>query len=66
MLNFFTILRLRGEWEILALKFVGVNQNGTLDSLRDFLSKGHRKNRFREGYDRAVELAEEILELADE
>jgi len=65
-MTFFDILRLRGEFEILAMKFTGVNQNGTIEGLEAFLDNGHRKNRFRPGYERAREVAETILEALDE
>lgn len=60
-ISIFEILNLRSEWEDLARNFVGVNQNGTVDSLHDFVENGVKKNRFRPGYDRAVEVANTIL-----
>lgn len=62
--SIFELLELRSEWEELARNFTGVNQNGTLDSLVEFLENGHKKNRFREGYDRAIYIAKEILKGA--
>ena len=61
MLSVFEILNLRTEWEELARGFVGVNQNGTIDSLREFVSNGHKKNRFRPGFNEAIDIAETIL-----
>lgn len=60
-MSVFELLNLRSEWEDLARNFVGVNQHGTIDSLKEFLEIGHRKNRFRDGFEEASELAEMIL-----
>lgn len=60
-MNVFNYLNLRSQWEDLARNFVGVNQHGTIQSLQDFVENGHRKNRFRDGYEEAMELAEMIL-----
>jgi hypothetical protein len=59
-MSIFEYLNLRSEFEDLARHFVGVNQNGTVDSLKEFKSKGAKKNRFRDGYDRAIEIANEV------
>lgn len=59
--SIFELLELRSEWEDLARHFSGVNQNGTLASLKDFRERGFKKNRFRPGYQRAMDIAEEIL-----
>jgi len=61
-MNVFEYLVLRSEFEDLARFFVGVNQNGTVDSMKEFLEIGHKKNRFREGYDRAVEICQEVTD----
>ena len=60
-MDIFRILNLRTEWEDLARNFVGVNQNGTVDSLDDFVKNGAKKNRFRPGFDKAIDIAESIL-----
>jgi hypothetical protein len=62
--SIFELLQLRSEWEDLVRNFTGVNQNGTLDSLQEFLDNGHKKNRFRDGYDLAIDIAQEILKGA--
>lgn len=62
--SIFELLELRSEWEDLVRNFTGVNQNGTLDSLQEFLDNGHKKNRFRDGYDQAIDIAKEILKGA--
>lgn len=63
-LNIFDLLNLRSEWENLARNFNGVNQHGTLDSLRDFVENGHKKNRFRPGFNKAIDIAEVILKVS--
>lgn len=61
-LSIFDILRLRSEWEDLARGFAGVPQDGTLDNLEYFIQNGHRKNRFRPGFQTALDIAERILQ----
>lgn len=58
----FELLMLRSEWEDLARNFRNINQHGTLDSLEHFLAFGATRNRFRDGFDRAVEIANSIIE----
>jgi hypothetical protein len=60
-MDVFEYLNKRSEFEDLARYFVGVNQNGTVDSMKDFIENGHKKNRFREGFDRALEICEEVV-----
>lgn len=60
----FELMMLRSEWEDLARNFRNINQHGTLDSLEQFLASGATRNRFREGFDRAVEIATIITEQA--
>lgn len=60
----FELMMLRSEWEDLARNFRNINQHGTLDSLEQFLVSGATRNRFREGFDRAVEIATIITEQA--
>lgn len=60
----FELMMLRSEWEDLARNFRNINQQGTLDSLEQFLASGATRNRFREGFDRAVEIATIITEQA--
>ena len=57
----FELLELRTEFEELASSFKLSSKHGNLDGLRAFLDNGHKANRFRPGYDRAVELAKTIL-----
>ena len=60
-MNIFEYLVLRSEFEDLSRYFVGVNQNGTLESMKNFIESGHKKNRFREGFDRALEICQEVV-----
>jgi hypothetical protein len=60
----FELMMLRYEWEEIARNFRNVNQNGTLDSLQQFLDRGAVRNRFRDGFDRATEIANIIIEQA--
>jgi hypothetical protein len=59
--NIFEILNLRSEWEDLARSFADIDNNGTIQNLQYFKDNGFRKNRFRPGYERAMEIAIEIL-----
>lgn len=60
----FELLELRSEWEELARHFRNMPQQGTLDNLQRFVDTGHKANRFRDGYARAVEIANIIIEQA--
>jgi hypothetical protein len=52
---------LRTEWEDLIKDFKFVGKEGTIDNLQTFIENGHKGNRFRPGFDRAVEITQEIL-----
>ena len=60
----FELLELRFEWEEFARNFRSTPQQGTLDNLQRFVDTGHKANRFRDGYARAVEIANIIIEQA--
>ena len=60
----FELLELRFEWEEIARHFRSTPQQGTLDNLQRFVDTGHKANRFRDGYARAVEIANIIIEQA--
>ena len=57
------ILRLRSEFEELAINFEVAEEkrHGVINSLEWFKRYGNRKNRFRNGYDRALEICNIIL-----
>tara|TARA_B100000768_G_scaffold181198_1_gene203277 strand:- start:2358 stop:2555 length:198 start_codon:yes stop_codon:yes gene_type:complete len=60
------ILSLRFEYEEIVANFVIPDQrkNGVLDNMIWFRKYGNKKNRFRPGYDRAVEIANKIYKSA--
>ena len=61
--DFFQMLNLRSEFEDLARNFEMPEErrSGIINNLEWFKNQGNKKNRFREGYNRAVEICEEIL-----
>lgn len=61
--DFFQLLNLRSEYEEIArnLEMPADRREGIINNLEWFLNHGNKKNRFREGYDRAVEICKEIL-----
>lgn len=63
-MNLFRMLQMRTEFESLVSgrsRFDLPSREGDINSLRYFVSEGHKKNRFRKHYARALELAETIL-----
>lgn len=63
----FELLQLRFEWEEIARTFKLSDRSGHLDNLKRFVQAGHKANRFRDGYARAVEIANIIIaECPDE
>ena len=60
-MNVFEYLMLRSEWEELVKDFKFVGKDGTIDNLHQFFLTGHKGNRFRPGYSRALEITEQIL-----
>lgn len=61
----FEYLNLRYEWEEIVKSFRfpkghAHQKIGTIDNMTYFLERGPINNRFREGYDRAVEIAKEV------
>lgn len=63
-MSVFELMMLRSEWEDIARNFRNINQHGTVASLEQFLAYGMVRNRFRDGFDRAVEIATIITEQA--
>ena len=61
----FELMMLRFEWEEIARYFRNSPQQGTIDNLQKFVDTGARSNRFRDGYDRALEIANIIIEQAN-
>jgi hypothetical protein len=60
MKSVFELLNLRYEWEEIVRDYKFVGKQGTLDNLELFVQNGHKGNRFRGGFDRAVEIAKII------
>lgn len=58
------LLVLRSEYEDLARNFdiTDDKRHGVINSLEWFKRYGNRKNRFRNGYDRAIEICNVMLE----
>jgi hypothetical protein len=63
----FEYLNLRTEWEDIVRKFkfpkgeAHRKQHGTIVNMKFFYHHGMSSNRFREGFDRAVEICEEVI-----
>lgn len=55
------MLNLRYQWETLAADFKLDTYDGTIQNLKMFIKEGHKNNRFREGFDEAVTIAEAIV-----
>lgn len=66
-MTIFEALVLRSEYEAIVsgFKIPAERKSGTLDNLQWFLEQGFRKNRFRPNFERAQEIARELLERAD-
>ena len=56
----FELLVLRTEWEDIVRNYKFIGKDGTIDNLILFLENGHKGNRFRQGFDRATEIAKTI------
>ena len=56
-------LNLRTDWEEIVVSFKLPNDRyqGTLDNMKYFIKYGWRSNGMREGCDRAVEIAKEVV-----
>ena len=59
--NLFEYLNLRSEWENIVRSYKFVPKDGTIDNLKNFKENGHKGNRFRQDFDRAMEITNEIL-----
>lgn len=64
----FEILNLRYQWEELVKDFVlPVNsKDGTIENIEWFISTGAKGNRFRKGYDQALDIAKQIMSIYNE
>lgn len=63
-MTFWQILLLRSEWEriVTTNNFDLPDYNGTIDTLKWFVENGNRKNRFRNQFDEAINIAKQLLE----
>jgi len=58
------VLNLRYEWEEIVRKnyvLPKTRKHGTIENLKHFIKHGAQKNRFRNNFKRAIELAEKIV-----
>ena len=62
-ISIFDYLNLRTEWEDLVQDFSmdDHRKSGTIDNLRIFIENGAKGNRFRKGFDEALDIAEILL-----
>ena len=62
-ISIFDYLNLRTEWEELVQDFNMDDHRkaGTIDNLRIFIENGAKGNRFRKGFDQALDIAEILL-----
>jgi hypothetical protein len=61
--NIGEILSLRTQWEDIVFDFTidSDRKTGTIDNLKWFIDKGAVGNRFRTGFDEAINIAEQII-----
>ena len=62
-MTIFEYLVLRSQFEeyVNGLEIPEQRKQGTIDNLRWFNKNGHQKNRFRDGFEQAMEIAQTIL-----
>lgn len=61
-MTLFNILNLRFNWERLTSKYkMDVDNTGTINNLEWFIKNGSVNNRFRPGFDEALNIANTIL-----
>lgn len=63
MMTIFEYLVLRSQFEehVLNLEIPNERKQGTIENLQWFNSNGHQKNRFRDGFEQAMEITQQIL-----
>lgn len=59
-IDIFEYLTLRSEFEEIIRKHKVPNRHGTLKNMRWYKKNGHKSNRFREDFDRAIEICEKV------
>lgn len=63
-MTLFDVLNLRSEWEEIVSyrkSYDLPHYNGTIDNLYEFIESGAKKNRFRKNFDKAMEIAKQIV-----
>ena len=63
-MTFIEYLNYRSEYETLVSGFVLPKDKyqGTIDSMQWFLEKGHTANRFRKGFNEALEVCQKVID----
>lgn len=61
--GFFDILNLRSEWEELA-RHLNTDMDSSIQGLKSFVEHSHKNNRFKSGWEEAMDIAETILRNA--
>ena len=61
--GFFDILNLRSEWEALA-RHLNTDIDSSIQGLQSFVDHSYKNNRFKPGWDEAMDIAETILRNA--
>lgn len=56
-MSIFEILNLRTQWEQLVEDFKMNEKEGTIYNIKWFINNGHENNRFRNGFNEAMEIA---------
>lgn len=60
-MTLFSMLSLRYQWEEIVKDFKLEDTNGTIDNLEYFVENGAKRNRFRNNFKEAMNLAETIV-----
>lgn len=63
-MSIFEYLNLRSRWEEIVKDFTlsDSQKTGQMENIRAFVLDGAKGNRFRKGYDEAIDIAQHILE----
>ena len=64
-MNIFELLVVRSKFEELIKNFVLPSTQSDIDNITWFLNNGHKSNSLRNGYGKAIKLANVIKEYAD-
>jgi len=62
-MNIFSLLNLRSEWEYIARK-LNTDIDSSTQGLECFVEHSYKNNRFKNGWEEAMEIAESILEYS--